>query len=119
LPSTGSRPFGQRSLPFHQSDPWFTSGGVQPIVCVDERSYIFASLSDPLGLGWNLFGTAELAWQPMLTTILAPTQTLALVGGLVWSGRTAQKSAAQVRSSPVPVIAFCSAATLVMLWLLL
>src|SRR5512139_2282207 len=52
-------------------------------------SYILAALSDPLGLGWNLFGTAGIAWQPMLTTILAPAQTLALVGGLVWSARTA------------------------------
>jgi hypothetical protein len=29
-------------------------------------SYILAALSDPLGLGWNLFGTANTAWQPML-----------------------------------------------------
>jgi hypothetical protein len=33
-------------------------------------SYILAALSDPLGLGWNLFGTANAAWQPMLTSIL-------------------------------------------------
>jgi hypothetical protein len=48
-------------------------------------SYILASLSDPLGFGWNLFGTADAAWQPMLASILAPGQTLALVGGLIWS----------------------------------
>jgi len=82
-------------------------------------TYILASLSDPLGLGWNLFGTAEAAWQPLLTSILAPAQTLALVGGLVWSARTARKAASEARVSSIPVIAYCFTATLVMLWLLL
>ena len=82
-------------------------------------SYIIASLSDPLGLGWNLFGTANVAWQPMLTSILAPAQTLALVGGLIWSAHTAQKAANEIKTSSIPVIAFCFIATLVMLWLLL
>jgi ferredoxin len=82
-------------------------------------SYIIAALSDPLGLGWNLFGTANAAWQPMLTSILAPAQTLALVGGLIWSARTAQKAAGEVRVSPIPVIVYCFIATSLMLWLLL
>jgi hypothetical protein len=82
-------------------------------------SYILASFSDPLGLGWNLFGTANAAWQPMLTSILAPGQTLALVGGLIWSGRTAQKAAKEATVSPIPVIIYCFIVTLVMLWLLL
>lgn len=82
-------------------------------------SYILASLSDPLGLGWNLFGTASTAWKPMLTSILAPAQTLALVGGLIWSARTAQKAANEIKSSSIPVITFCFIVTLVMLWLLL
>jgi ferredoxin len=82
-------------------------------------SYIMAALSDPLGLGWNLFGTANAAWQPMLTSILAPAQTLALVGGLIWSARTAQKAASEIKTSSLPVIAFGFITTLVMLWLLL
>jgi len=82
-------------------------------------SYILAALSDPLGLGWNLFGTANTAWQPMLTSILAPAQTLALVGGLIWSSRTAQKAANETRTSPMPVIIYCFILTSVMLWLLL
>jgi polyferredoxin len=82
-------------------------------------SYILAALSDPLGLGWNLFGTANAAWQPMLTSILAPAQTLALVGGLIWSARTAQKAAGEVKVSPIPVIVYCFIATSLMLWLLL
>lgn len=82
-------------------------------------SYIIAALSDPLGLGWNLFGTANAVWQPMLFTILAPAQTLALVGGLIWSVRTAQKAANEIRTSSISVIAFSFILTLVMLWLLL
>src|SRR5215211_7113099 len=81
-------------------------------------SYILVSLSDPLGLGWNLFGTAQTAWQPMLTSILAPGQTLALVGGLIWSGRTAQKAANEAKVTPIPLIVYCFIVTLVMLWLL-
>lgn len=82
-------------------------------------SYILASLSDPLGLGWDLFGAASAAWQPMLTSILAPGQTLALVGGMIWSARTGQKAAQQAQVSSVPVILYCLIATLAMLWLLL
>ncbi len=81
-------------------------------------SYILASLSDPLGLGWNLFGTANATWQPMLTSILAPGQTLALVVGLIWSARTTQKAADEAHTSSIPVILYCFIATLVMLWLL-
>jgi hypothetical protein len=82
-------------------------------------SYIMAALSDPLGLGWNLFGTANAAWQPMLTTFLAPAQTFALVGGLIWSGRTAQKAAKEVKASPISVIVYSFVVTSLMLWLLL
>jgi hypothetical protein len=82
-------------------------------------SYILAALSDPLGLGWNLFGTANTAWHPMLTTILAPAQTLALVGGLIWSAHTAQKAANEVKVSSLPVVAYSLVLTAIMLWLLL
>jgi len=82
-------------------------------------TYILTALSDPLGLGWNLFGTAAIAWQPLLSSLVTPAQTLALVGGLVWAARTAQKSAVEARVSPLPVIVYCLVATLLMLWLLL
>jgi hypothetical protein len=82
-------------------------------------SYILAALSDPLGFGWNLFGTVNAVWQPMLTTLLAPAQTLALVGGLIWSARTAQKASKEVKVSSLPVILYCFILTGLMLWLLL
>ena len=82
-------------------------------------TYILAAFSDPLGLGWNLFGTANTAWQPLLTSVLAPGQTLALVVGLIWSARTAQKASSEVMTSSIPVIIYCLALTFLMLWLLL
>ncbi|MEW5939853.1 MAG: 4Fe-4S binding protein [Chloroflexota bacterium] len=82
-------------------------------------TYILASLSDPLGLGWDLFNTANIAWQPLLTSLLAPAQTLALVGGLLWSANVAKKAAGEVKVSPIPVIVYCFIATSIMLWLLL
>lgn len=81
-------------------------------------TYILVSLSDPLGLGWNLFSAANIAWRPMLTSTLAPVQTLVLVGGLIWSARTAQKAAHEAKVSSISVIAYCFIVTLVMLWLL-
>ncbi len=81
-------------------------------------SYIMAALSDPLGLGWNLLGTATATWQPMPTTFLAPAQTLALVGGMIWSACTTQKAAQEVKVSPIPVIVYSFVVTLFMLWLL-
>jgi len=83
-------------------------------------TYILAALSDPLGLGWNLFGTAATAWQPMLSSLIAPFQTLALVGGLIWSSRTALKTVSEAGiSSAIPVIGYCLILTIVMLQLLL
>jgi hypothetical protein len=82
-------------------------------------SYIIAALSDPLGLGWNLFGTTNFAWQPMLTSILASAQTLALVGGLIWSAHTAQKATDEINVSSIPLIVYCLIVTSLMLWLLL
>jgi hypothetical protein len=55
----------------------------------------------------------------VLSWLIAPAQTLALVGGLAWSARTAQKSALEVKIAPAPLIVYCLMATLLMLWLLL
>jgi hypothetical protein len=82
-------------------------------------TYIFSTLSDPFGLGWDLVGTANIAWQPLLTSMITPLQTLALIGGLLWSVRTAQKAAHTTRVSPIPVVGYVLAATLLMFWLLI
>ncbi|MBM3146002.1 MAG: 4Fe-4S binding protein [Chloroflexi bacterium] len=82
-------------------------------------TYILAALSDPLGWGWNLFGTANIPWQPLFTGLLAPLQTLVLIAGMLWSAETAQKVASAAGVRPLPVIIYCLLATLVMLGLLL
>jgi hypothetical protein len=82
-------------------------------------SYILSTLSDPFGWGWNLFGTAAVTWQPWLTGVLLPLQTLALISGLLWSARTALKTGMELKANPIPVVAFSTLATLVMLGLLL
>lgn len=82
-------------------------------------TYILAALSDPLGWGWDLFGTADIVWRPLLMQLLPPLQTLALVGGLVWSARAAQRVGAEAEINPMPVVVYCLALTLIMLWLLL
>jgi polyferredoxin len=82
-------------------------------------SYILAALSDPFGWGWNLFGTAAIAWQPYLTSALIPMQTLALAGGLLWTLRTSQKVTLENGISPIPVAIFSVVTTFVMLGLLL
>ncbi len=86
---------------------------------LNNATYILSALSDPLGLGWDLIGTANIAWQPIFTSAIAPAQTLALIGGLLWSARTAQKAAKAARVSSIPVIVYCLIATLLMLWLLI
>lgn len=82
-------------------------------------SYILVALSDPFGWGWNLFGTAAIPWQPYLSAALIPMQTLALVGGLLWTLRTAQKIGLERGVTSIPVAVFSTAATAIMLGLLL
>jgi polyferredoxin len=92
-------------------------------------SYILPSLSDPLGFGWNLFGTAGMGWSPYLSGIVPFLQVLVLLAGLAWACRTALKIARQLASQArlpqqaalrmaLPVAAFCLAATLVLFGLL-
>jgi len=82
-------------------------------------SYIVSSLSDPFGWGWNLFGTAAVVWQPYLTNLLAPLQTIVLVGGSFWSARVAQKASQNASISSIPTVVYCALVTLVMAGLLL
>jgi hypothetical protein len=81
-------------------------------------SYIWPVLSDPFGWGWNLFGTAGASWTPYLTRLIPALQALALLVGLAWASATARRIAgeqAQGREAllyAAPVVAFCLAATL-------
>ncbi len=87
-------------------------------------SYIVPVLSDPLGLGWNLFGTAGAGWAPYLSGVVPLLQALVLLAGLVWSGRTAQRAAARAMPGQkaallaLPVMVFSLGITLAVLGLL-
>jgi hypothetical protein len=88
-------------------------------------SYIGAVLSDPLGWGWNLFGTAGLVWTPYLAGALPFLQVGALVLGLFWSVRTASKISAErllgkmAALQSLPVAGFSLAVTATLMVLLL
>ncbi len=85
-------------------------------------SYLWPALSDPLGWGWNLFGTARLSWTPYLTAVIPALQVGVVVGGLVWASATAVRLAREVGGQwrqAMPVVGFCAAAALGLLWLLI
>ena len=88
-------------------------------------SYVLVALSDPFGWGWNLLGSANMAWTPWLTGITPFLQVGILVGGFLWSVSTARKIAAEkldaTRAAKLaaPVIAFCLAFTLTLMGLLI
>jgi len=48
-------------------------------------SYLAAVVSDPLALGWNLFGSAEFGWHPFWTGAIPYLQMLLLLVGLAFS----------------------------------
>ena len=85
-------------------------------------SYLGPALSDPLGWGWNLLGTADWPWTPLLTGITPLLQVLALAGGLGWSARVARRIAAEDSARSViqalPVTFFNLLVTAGLLWLL-
>lgn len=83
-------------------------------------SYLWPVLSDPFGWGWDLFSTASTAWTPYLGIQVPALQVVVLIGGLVWSGRTAGKISAG-KNEPRqmwPVVGFSFLITLILLWLL-
>jgi hypothetical protein len=91
-------------------------------------SYLWPVLSDPLGWGWNLLGTAQAAWTPYLSGATPVLQAGVLLGGLLWAARTALRTPAGAGARPVlprlrviqalPVILFCAAVTFGLLSLL-
>lgn len=88
-------------------------------------SYLWPVLSDPLGWGWDLLGTANLAWTPYFTKILPGLQLFVLLVGLLWASVTARRIAAEVSPAPnawrqaLPVASFCVLVVSGLLWLLI
>jgi polyferredoxin len=88
-------------------------------------SYVWPILSDPMGWGWNLVGTANHSWSPYLMDWLQSLQAIVLVTGLCWSTSTAMRIS-QVNNTGIkgaqlalPFVAFCLLTTLILLGLLI
>ena len=58
-------------------------------------SYALAVLSDPFGWGWNLFGSADIPWTPLGTSVIPFLQVGVLTAGLLFALRTAYTIARQ------------------------
>ncbi len=87
-------------------------------------SYIWPVLSDPMGWGWNLLGTSGATWTPYLSSAVPALQVAVLLGGLIWSARTAYRIASEslperpARLLALPVAIFSLGFTLGMLGVL-
>ena len=64
-----------------------------------KSSYILAVLSDPFGLGWDLFGTAHTTFNPDVSVIAPLLQVAVLFGGLLWSAAVARRDILSPRRS--------------------
>jgi len=88
-------------------------------------SYLWSAISDPLGAGWNLFGTAHATWTPYFTSIVPLLQVVVLIGGLAWASVIARRIAAETHSGgkairlAAPVMSFCFVVTVGLMGLLI
>jgi hypothetical protein len=85
-------------------------------------SYVWPVLSDPMGWGWNLLGTAHLEWQPYLSGWIAPLQIILLMVGLGWTSSTLRSIATKLGGGlrlASPYIAVGWVITITQLWLLI
>ena len=92
-----------------------------PLMMVN-YTHITSSLSDPLGVGWNLFGTAGQRWQPLLPSVIPYIQVPLLLAGLVTALTSGGAVATEVCGagprairSLLPHAVVCIAVTLVLL----
>jgi hypothetical protein len=63
-----------------------------PLIFVN-GSYILNAISDPMGRGWDLFGTASFPWTPFYPEYVAYIQIALLFVGLYYALRTAYRFA--------------------------
>ena len=87
-----------------------------------KMNYVLSVLSDPLGWGWNLLGTANTAWSPDVSGFSPILQVAILLVGLFWSASIAHRLAQTTNQPPLrqtlPILAFCLVFSLAMLWLM-
>jgi hypothetical protein len=89
-------------------------------------SYVVAVLSDPFGWGWDLFGTTQVPWTPVLPGLVSWLQLGLLLAGLIFSvsiayriGRQHTLTPGQAWRASLPISGFLVGVTLVFLRLCL
>jgi len=88
-------------------------------------SYLWPLLSDPMGWGWNLLGTAHIGWVPYFSHGVPFLQAGVLLVGLGWSSVTAYQIAREdvpaetAVQAALPVVLFSLGVTIGLLWLLI
>lgn len=94
-------------------------------ILLPNGSYILHVISDPFGLGWNVFGTANVPWRPVLTLYLQPLKGITIIGGLLFSMDTGYKIASQTYTTGtarkrgiVPLFVYLMLLSVFFLWLL-
>ncbi|MFQ5652493.1 MAG: hypothetical protein ACE5IY_21385, partial [bacterium] len=85
-------------------------------------SYIISVISDPLGWGWDLFGTADFPWRPLWPEYLGFVQIALLLTGLYYALNRGYQIGESLFGAPqaalkglIPVGAFSVAVTLAFL----
>lgn len=92
-------------------------------ILLPNGSYILHVISDPLGLGWNLFGTANFPWTPIFTLYLQPLKGAAIIAGLLFSMDIGYKIAVQtfkveeqIKKGFVPILIYLLLLAASFLW---
>jgi hypothetical protein len=87
-----------------------------------KMNYVLSVLSDPLGWGWNLLGTANTTWSPDVSGFSPLLQVALLLIGLFWSAnvalRVAKTGSQSALRQTLPLVVFSLVFSLSMLWLL-
>ena len=94
-----------------------------PLIAVN-GSYIISTLSDPMGWGWNLFGTADFPWTPFFPEYILYVQIPLLLAGLGYClklgfriARTVYPDSTQAVRSLIPVGILCTGITILFVFL--
>ncbi|MCQ9206894.1 MAG: 4Fe-4S binding protein [Omnitrophica bacterium] len=92
-----------------------------PLIMIN-GSYIIAVISDPLGWGWNIFGTTHFPWKPLLPEWVPYIQIPLLLMGLFYSIKSLYKIGMKIFSekeatvrSLIPMAILLSLITIVFL----
>lgn len=92
-----------------------------PLIMIN-GSYIISIISDPLGWGWDLVGTAHVPWTPVLSQYTAHVQIPLLLAGLYFALKrgydvalTLHQDRKKAALSVIPVGLVCTAIIIVLL----